>query len=118
VAGKKRSANPWWIKRKHFVTRVLLAARQSLGLSHFVTRQHCAAYHWFHMRRLSQVQAPPQLTVAWPPTARRANGTDVKVQSELLRHSNIQTTLQVYTQAVSDQKRAAREHVVGQLLAG
>ncbi|HEY1801051.1 MAG TPA: site-specific integrase [Terriglobales bacterium] len=50
-------------------------------------------------------------------TLLRANGTDVKVQSELLRHANIQTTLQIYTQAVSDQKRAAHEHVVGQLLA-
>lgn len=39
-------------------------------------------------------------------TLLRANGTDVQVQSELLRHSNIQTTLQIYTQAVSDQKRA------------
>jgi integrase len=49
-------------------------------------------------------------------TLLRANGTDVKVQSELLRHSNIGTTLNVYTQAVSDQKRAAHGLVVGQLL--
>ena len=49
-------------------------------------------------------------------TLLRANGTDVKVQSELLRHSNIQTTLNVYTQAVSEQKRAAQAQVVGQLL--
>lgn len=47
----------------------------------------------------------------------RANGTDIKVQSELLRHSNIGTTLDVYTQAVSEQKRAAHGLVVGQLLA-
>lgn len=40
-------------------------------------------------------------------TLLRANGTDVKVQSELLRHSNIGTTLNLYTQAVSEQKRAA-----------
>ena len=46
----------------------------------------------------------------------RANGTDVKVQSELLRHSNIGTTLNVYTQAVSEQKRAAHAQIVGQLL--
>jgi integrase len=46
----------------------------------------------------------------------RANGTDIKVQSELLRHSNIGTTLDVYTQAVSAQKRAAHGQVVGQLL--
>jgi integrase len=50
-------------------------------------------------------------------TLLRANGTDVKVQSELLRHSNIGTTLNLYTQAVSDQKRAAHGQVVGQLLA-
>jgi hypothetical protein len=37
-------------------------------------------------------------------------------QSELLRHSKIQTTLQVYTQAVGDQKRAAHGQVVEQLL--
>jgi integrase len=49
-------------------------------------------------------------------TLLRANGTDFKVQSELLRHSNVSTTLNVYTQAVSEQKRAAHEAVVGQLL--
>ena len=47
----------------------------------------------------------------------RANHTDVKVQQELLRHSNIATTMNIYTQAVSDQKRAAHGQVVGQLLA-
>ena len=47
----------------------------------------------------------------------RANHTDVKVQQELLRHSNIATTMNVYTQAVSEQKRAAHGQVVGQLLA-
>lgn len=46
----------------------------------------------------------------------RANHADVKVQSELLRHSNIGTTLDVYTQAVSAEKRAANGRVVGQLL--
>lgn len=50
-------------------------------------------------------------------TLLRANHTDVKVQSELLRHSNIGTTLNVYTQAVSEQKRAAHGQVVEQLLA-
>jgi integrase len=49
-------------------------------------------------------------------TLLRANGTDLKVQSELLRHSNIGTTLNVYTQAVSEQKRAAHGQVVEQLL--
>ena len=50
-------------------------------------------------------------------TLLRAIGTDIKVQSELLRHSNIATTMNVYTQAVSSQKRAANAVVVGQLLA-
>jgi len=50
-------------------------------------------------------------------TLLRANGTDIKVQQELLRHSNVQTTLQIYTQAVSQQKREANAGVVGQLLA-
>jgi len=49
-------------------------------------------------------------------TLLRANGTDIKVQQELLRHANVQTTLQIYTQAVSEQKRAANAMVVGQLL--
>lgn len=49
-------------------------------------------------------------------TLLRANGTDVKVQQELLRHSNAQTTLNVYTQAVSEKKREAHTIVVGQLL--
>jgi integrase len=49
-------------------------------------------------------------------TLLRANGADVKVQSELLRHSNISTTLNVYTQAVSKQKRAAHKRVVGQFV--
>jgi len=47
----------------------------------------------------------------------RANHTDVKVQQGLLRHSNIATTMNVYTQAVSEQKRAAHGQVVEQLLA-
>jgi len=56
-----------------------------------------------------------RIAPGWSAT-RRANGTDIKVQQELLRHSNVQTTLQVYTQAVSEQKRAANAVVVGQLL--
>ena len=47
----------------------------------------------------------------------RPNHTDVKVQSELLRHSNIGTTLDVYTQAVRAEKRAANGRIFGQLLA-
>jgi integrase len=40
-------------------------------------------------------------------TLLRANGTDIKIQQELMRHSTIEMALQVHTQAVSEQKRAA-----------
>lgn len=46
-------------------------------------------------------------------TMLRAAGTDIKVQQELLRHSTIQSTMNIYTQAVSEQKRAANSVVVG-----
>lgn len=47
----------------------------------------------------------------------RQLGVDVKVQQELLRHADIRTTMNVYTQAVSEQKRAARDEVVQMVLA-
>jgi integrase len=46
-------------------------------------------------------------------TMLRGAGADIKVQQELLRHSTIQSTLNTYTQAVSEQKRAANTMVVG-----
>ena len=49
-------------------------------------------------------------------TMLRAAGTDIKVQQELLRYSTIQSTMNIYTQAVSEQKRAANGVVVGMLL--
>jgi integrase len=42
----------------------------------------------------------------------RQLGGDIKVQQELLRHADIRTTMNVYTQAVSEQKRAAHSSVV------
>ena len=42
----------------------------------------------------------------------RGAGADIKVQQELLRHSTIQSTLNTYTQAISEQKRAANTTVV------
>jgi integrase len=49
-------------------------------------------------------------------TMLRAAGADFKVQQELLRHSTIQSTMNIYTQAVSEQKRAANSMVVEVLL--
>jgi hypothetical protein len=48
----------------------------------------------------------------------RSAGTDIKVQQELLRHGNIQTTMNIYTQAVSDQNRQANSKVVEMVLSG
>lgn len=47
----------------------------------------------------------------------RQLGVDFKVQQELLRHADIRTTMNVYTQAVSEQKRAAHSSVVRMVLA-
>lgn len=47
----------------------------------------------------------------------RQLGVDVKVQQELLRHADVRTTMNVYTQAVSEQKRAAHSSVVRMILA-
>jgi len=47
----------------------------------------------------------------------RANGKNVKVQQELLRPADIRTTMNVYTQAVSDQKRQAHSKVLKMVLA-
>ena len=43
-------------------------------------------------------------------------GTDMAVQRELLRHADIQTTMNIYTQAVSADKRVAIQQVVKVLL--
>jgi integrase len=47
----------------------------------------------------------------------RQLGVDLKVQQELLRHADVRTTMNVYTQAVSEQKRAAHSSVVRMVLA-
>jgi integrase len=43
----------------------------------------------------------------------RGAGADIKVQQELLRHSTIQSTLNTYTQAISERKHGANTIVVG-----
>jgi site-specific recombinase XerD len=45
----------------------------------------------------------------------RAMGVDIKVAQELLRHANSRTTLDLYTRAVSQQKRDANTRMVEML---
>ena len=45
-------------------------------------------------------------------TLLKANGEDVKTVQELSRHANSRITLDVYTQAVNSNKRAAQSKVV------
>ncbi|KAA6459535.1 hypothetical protein DYQ86_15540, partial [Acidobacteria bacterium AB60] len=44
-------------------------------------------------------------------TLLRASGADIKVAQELLRHASCRVTLDTYTQAVTEQKRAAQSRV-------
>lgn len=46
----------------------------------------------------------------------RQLGVDLKVQQELLRHADVRTTLNIYTQAHSEQKREAHSSVVRMVL--
>ena len=50
-------------------------------------------------------------------TLLKANGEDVKVVQELLRHANCRITLDIYTQAVTPAKRAAQTKVVEMMVA-
>jgi integrase len=49
-------------------------------------------------------------------TLLKANGEDVKVVQELMRHANISTTMNIYTKALSPAKREAQSRVVDVLL--
>jgi integrase len=51
-------------------------------------------------------------------TLLKANGEDVKVVQELLRHATVKMTLEVYAQAVTPAKREAQSKVAGLLKAG
>jgi integrase len=46
----------------------------------------------------------------------RSLGVDIKVAQELLRHANAQITLNLYTQAISSQKREANARIAEMLL--
>jgi integrase len=49
-------------------------------------------------------------------TLLKANGEDVKVVQELMRHANISTTMNIYTKALTPAKREAQSRVVDVLL--
>jgi integrase len=49
-------------------------------------------------------------------TLLKANGEDVKVVQELMRHANISTTMNIYTKALTPVKREAQSRVVDVLL--
>jgi hypothetical protein len=67
-----------------------------------------------------QVQLP--CSVGWHTfrpslaTNLRTLSVDIKVAQELLRHASCRTTLDIYTPAVSEQKRDANAKVVGMIL--
>jgi integrase len=46
-------------------------------------------------------------------TLLRTSGADIKVVQELLRHASCRVTLDTYTQAVTEQKRAAQNKIAG-----
>ena len=48
-------------------------------------------------------------------TLLRSTGAELKIMQELLRHSTIRVTLDTYTQAVTTEKRTARQAVVALL---
>ncbi|MFP5249400.1 MAG: tyrosine-type recombinase/integrase [Acidobacteriota bacterium] len=49
-------------------------------------------------------------------TLLKANGEDIKVVQELMRHANVTTTMNVYTKALTPAKREAQSRVVDVLL--
>ena len=49
-------------------------------------------------------------------TLLQANENDVKVVQELMRHANVTTTMNVYTQAITSKKRQAQSRVVDVLM--
>ena len=50
------------------------------------------------------------------PTVLKANGEDVNVVQELMRHASIQTTMNIYGKAMTDSKRQAHSKVVEMVL--
>jgi len=51
-------------------------------------------------------------------TLLRQRGIDIKTAQELLRHANPRITMEIYQQAVSEEKRVAQNRVVAGLFPG
>lgn len=91
-AGKKRGKQPVWlstIMRYHILP---IAAKVGIG----------KPIGWHTFRHTFS-------------TLLKANGEDVKVVQELLRHASSRITMDTYTQALSDDKRAAQSKLVGMI---
>jgi integrase len=87
-AGVKRGKQPYWPSTimRHFIQPVA----KELGIGNI---------SWHTFRRTYS-------------TLLGANGEDPKVAQELLRHSSIKVTVDIYTQAVTATKRKAQSRVV------
>ncbi|MHB1938595.1 MAG: tyrosine-type recombinase/integrase [Acidobacteriaceae bacterium] len=88
-AGKKRGKQPLWLQTvmRYHIQPVVKA----LGINKRVS--------WHTFRRTYS-------------TLLKANGEDVKVVQELLRHASARITMDVYAQAMTPAKRAAQQKVV------
>jgi integrase len=94
-AGKKRGKQPLWLSTimRYYIQPVV----KRLGINKRVS--------WHTFRRTYT-------------TLLHANGEDVKVVQELLRHSSSRITMDVYAQAQTPAKRAAQQKVVEMMRAG
>ena len=88
-AGKKRGKQPLWLQTvmRYHIQPVVKA----LGINKRVS--------WHTFRRTYS-------------TLLKANGEDVKVVQELMRHASVRITMDVYAQAMTPAKRAAQQKVV------
>jgi integrase len=88
-AGKKRGKQPLWLSK--VMQYHIQPAAQRVGIA--------KRLGWHTFRRTYT-------------TLLHANGEDVKVVQELLRHGSARITMDVYAQAVTPAKRKAQEKVV------
>ena len=94
-AGKKRGQQPLWLSK--VMSYHIQPAAKRVGIAKQIG--------WHTFRRTYT-------------TLLHANGEDVKVVQELLRHGSAKVTLDVYAQAVTPAKRAAQGKVVAMLRNG